>query len=765
MNVQHSSRHNGAEKAGGLPSLGRMSAQPPGEEGSDVIDIRRILLPIWRRKFLVLIITVLAAIAGVFVAAQSVPVYSASAQVLLTPERLNVVRMEQVVTADENIQNTIEIIRSNGLLGAVADRLELAATPAFNPALREDEASLRERVLGPLRRVLPNRSTLADLGLLPASPARQAASVPVDMVEARRASIVRSLRGGVTVSAVPGSRVVVITYRSTDPALAAQVANGIAEEFVREQREAQLAASRSATQWLSERVDELRVRVREAESLVRGARAELQQGGDQGAQITAQQLQVFVSALAASRAKRSTLEVRLAVLTDALQSGRDLGSIPELRASSVIQGHRQRINNLRDQEVSLRTVRTTDLVELRMLQARMDELNAGINLEAERIAESIAAELDAVRSEEQAMLDHIAELERRALSQGRDETRLRELEREAESSRRLYEGVFDRLNEISVQETLQTPSARLLNPAEATLAIATTRLQNAVMMSSVGGLAFAFVMVFLLERLNNTFRDLDEVEQRTGRPVLAVLPMIKKQRSLPQIVAHLRQDPASALAEAVRNLRTSILFMNIDSPPKVVMVTSSVPGEGKTATSLLLAMASQQAGKSTIIVDCDLRRASAGKAVAAQSGRPNLMSVLVGGATVEEAKIKDSETGLDMLTVGSLMRPSSQSAADILTSRSFSELVTSLRSSYDLVILDTPPVLMVTDARVVASVADATLYAVRCGHTPREAVVDGLRELDLVGVSVVGVVLTMVGKSARMRNAYAGYGPYGRYGD
>jgi capsular exopolysaccharide synthesis family protein len=282
----------------------------------------------------------------------------------------------------------------------------------------------------------------------------------------------------------------------------------------------------------------------------------------------------------------------------------------------------------------------------------------------------------------------------------------------------------------------------------------------------MGGL-IGLGIVFLLDRLNNTFRSPRQLEEMSGLQTLGMLPSLGKRLRRRRIVDHLRSKPASALAEAVRNMRTSILFSNIDTPPRVVMFTSSVPREGKSTSSMLMALTSRQMGKSAIIVDCDLRLpalASLMNADASETGRPGIISVLEGTATVEDAVYTDAESGLHVLMTRGSERNSTLNAADILSSKKFKELVHRLSETYDLVILDTPPVLVVTDARIVSRLADAVVYAVRWDHTPRGAVLEGLKDLQAIKAPIAGVVMTLVNEEKANRYAYDGYSYYkGRY--
>lgn len=220
------------------------------------------------------------------------------------------------------------------------------------------------------------------------------------------------------------------------------------------------------------------------------------------------------------------------------------------------------------------------------------------------------------------------------------------------------------------------------------------------------------------------------------------------------------------MAESVRNLRTSLLYSNVDNPPKVVMFTSSVPREGKSTTSMLISLTSQQMGRSAIIVDCDLRKPTLSKVLNVKDNETGLLSVINQTATLEEAIYTEPDSGLHVLMTKATERNASINAADVLSSRRFKDLVAELSQKYDLVVLDTPPTLVVTDARIVSAMSDAVVFAVRWDKTPRSAVLEGIKELASVDAKVSGIVMTMVNEARAVKYAYDGYHYYkGKYRD
>ena len=394
------------------------------------------------------------------------------------------------------------------------------------------------------------------------------------------------------------------------------------------------------------------------------------------------------------------------------------------------------------------------------IRAEIRDAESAIAAEVRKTIEGLRNDVAVARARERTLADGVAELEDRSVTLSRASVELRQLEREAEADRLIYETFLNRFRETSEQEDLQTADARLLARATPPLAPSAPNRRKILAVAGAGGAGLGLGLVVLLEMLANTFRAATEVTARTGRPVLSTLPQFGRgRRRRREVLDYVREKPNSALAEAVRRLRTALFLSDIDTPPRVVMVTSSVPGEGKSTTALLLAHMSLQMNKSAIVVDCDIRRPTLSETFGIEKGG-GLLPVLEGGIPLEEAVTVDASTGLHVLPTAEAI----PQAADVLSSARFRQLVAALRDRYDLVILDTPPVLPVSDAAAIGKLADAAIYAVRWNHTPRETAAQGLAALDEIGVRIAGCVMTLADQRAEASYAYARYGQgHGRH--
>ncbi|MEM6499828.1 MAG: polysaccharide biosynthesis tyrosine autokinase, partial [Pseudomonadota bacterium] len=326
--------------------------------------------------------------------------------------------------------------------------------------------------------------------------------------------------------------------------------------------------------------------------------------------------------------------------------------------------------------------------------------------------------------------------------------KLEQLEREAGSTRQLYEYFLGRLKETSAQQGVHRADSRILARAVVPRKPSSPRKGLFLMLSAAFGLLIGAIVVLAREMNQSTFRSPQEVEQATGMSVFAQVPKapFSKRR---RILNYLATKPTSALVEAIRNLRTSVLLSNMDNPPQVIMMTSSLPGEGKTTQSLALAQSFSGMGKKVLLIEGDIRRRTFQQYFKAPS-QAGLITAVAGRKPMEEIVVHSEDLGADVL----LGDKTKVNAADFFSSGRFREFLNEQRRVYDVIIIDTPPVLVVSDARVIGRLVDSVIYAVHWNRTTRIQLQEGLSSLDTVDVKVSGLVLSQV--DVRKAQTYGG---------
>jgi capsular exopolysaccharide synthesis family protein len=367
--------------------------------------------------------------------------------------------------------------------------------------------------------------------------------------------------------------------------------------------------------------------------------------------------------------------------------------------------------------------------------------------------------LDATRSNQQydALIASEKVLKADITSQSADLVQLQQLQREAQANVLLYESFLSRLKETAVQQGLQKADSRLLSSAVPRLA-SSPRVGIILVLSAILGIMLGAGLVLLKELRNNTFRTSDDLEAYTGFGVLGSTPKIKA-AARKDVLSYAINKPMSVFAEAIRNLRTSVLLSDVDNPPQVIMSTSSVPQEGKTTLSLTLAQNMAALGKKVLVVEGDVRKRVFAEYFNAKD-LSGFLSVMSGKITIEDAVFQPEGMDIDVL----IGEESTVNAADIFSSKKFADLIKTLRQQYDYIIIDTAPVLAVPDARVVGQYVDAIVYSVRWNSTTKTQVKQGLLMFSSVGLHVNGLVLNGVDSKEMKRYGYAGQYGYA-YGD
>lgn len=707
-----------ANISGSGPVQGHQTGSGAVED--DVIDLGALLATLWRGKWIIAIIATLAVIVGGYYAyGVAIPKFSATSVVILETQQRTVVDIESVVGGlsddSQTINSEAEVLKSRGLMGKVVDRLDLTSDPEFNTSLQEPSglATLKQAV------------KRAILGAPPAREISEAERATMD-----RNKAIDSLLSSLSVSAVPNSLVFKIQVTSLEPQKAATIADTIAELYILNQLEVKFEATQQATSWLTEQVGELRV--------------ELEAGESRLASLSADNELVSVEAL--QGLERQLKDIRDRVTQTAETVASQTARVAALDAAAT-----------REEQA----LAANDVQLERMLSRAESEpaMATAFDTRYEQIVER--ARLDLTRSSQQleGLQRSEADLRQRIDQQGEDLIQLQQLQREVEASRALYEYFLGRLKETSAQQGIQQADSRVLSNAVVPVVQSEPRRSLILAMSGLLGLMIGAGLVLLREARNSSFRTSGELEALTGINVIGQIPRIPA-RSRRKTIQYLRDKPTSSTSEAYRNLRTSLMLSNVDNPPKVIISTSALPGEGKTTNSLAIAHNLTGMGKKVLLVEGDIRRRTLTQYFDDLPQR-GLVSVLSGETPLDEAITHPDNFGCDML-VG---EKTSANAADLFTSDRFRDLITDLRSQYDAVIIDTPPVLIVPDARIIAMQADAVLFTVKWDSTSRAQVLEGLRLFRQTDQKVTGLVLSQINPKGMRRYGYGGkYGAYSSYG-
>ncbi|NUH66507.1 polysaccharide biosynthesis tyrosine autokinase [Sulfitobacter sp. S0837] len=682
----------------------------------NVTDLGALFSTLWREKWLIgLGVLVALLIGGYYAYIVATPLYRSTAVVILKTKQDQIVDLQSVVGGlsgdTSEVNSEVEVLRARSLMREVVDRLDLTTDPEFNTELQPE---------GLVSRI----KSMIGLGAL-------AVELPPEQEAQRiRDAVISKLLEAVTVHNVPLSLVFQVTVETEDARKSALIADTIADLYILNQIEVKFEATEQATLWLSERVSALQSKLEEAEAKASEFSAATELVSVEALRALERQIKDFRDRIATAQVNRNAQASRI----EALEAATTRAEQVEVSNDAQLERFLSHVEN--DPEIAEAFDTRFQIV---LQRSRQDLARADQQLAALQASETV--------------------LSGQVSRQNEDLITLQQLTREAEATRVLYEYFLSRLNETSAQRGIQQADSRILSDAVVPNAPSAPRKSLILAMSAILGLMLSAGLILLREMRNNSFRTARELESTTGYTVLGQIPAMPA-ASRAKVLQYLSDKPTSAAAEAVRNPRTSLRLSNVDNPPKVVISTSSVPGEGKTTNSLALAQNLLGLGKRVLLVEGDIRRRTLHQYFKDMPDK-GIVSVLSGELTLEEAVHRTSGFGADILGG----EKSSINAADLFASDRFRALIEEARAAYDMVIIDTPPVLVVPDARIIADQADAIIFTVHWDKTSKTQVEESLRMFHNSGQRVTGLVLSQISPKGMKRYGYDGtYGAYSGYG-
>jgi capsular exopolysaccharide synthesis family protein len=742
-----------ADLAGVMPGEGQGGA-------SGELDLRNLALTLWRYKHLIMAIVVAMTGVSYVLINKITPRYRAESSLVLDIRRANV-GIDPVIAEmrpdDSVIRSEVDVLRSRWLTRRVVEKLNLVDDPEFNPTLRPREFSLTERMrvmLGEISR------PLAGFGILPVRIREWLASPPPKPDEAAKVAArispttmtIESVLGRLSVLNDGRSYTVDLYFESEDAAKAARIANAFAELYLGGQVESKYEAAERGASWLENKIAELRKRVRTTETEVLDYRRNNTLLGWGGTTVLQKRLDQFGNQLVAAQSRRVLAETRLREIRKLAAAPLSEDSAPALTQWPQLEDLLRKIRGFDVLITRLQSIYGESHPRLVEAKAAREREMSQFKAEVARIVASLESDARLAAAQEHAFNVALQKLEAQNIEAHRDELQLRQLQSEANAARSLYDTFFASLDRTSVQLDLVQPDARVLSRAEAPPWPSYPQKRILLALTVIAAFGLSLVLVLVLEFLHKGFRGSAQVEAMLGAPVIGMIPLVRSRglaRQHPSSYA--LQQPYSAFTESIRLVRSSIDPEADRDRGRVVLVTSAVPDEGKTAVALTMGRLAATSGQRPLLIDCDLRSPSVADVLGATEG-PGLAEVLLGEAGINEVLCADEASGLTYIRAG---RPSIR-AIELLRSERMGKLIRACRPISDMIILDSPPVTIVSDPLALSRIADTTLVVVRWGRTPRSLVSAAMKKLHATTDRTV-VVLSQVNLA---RHASYGFGDF-----
>jgi succinoglycan biosynthesis transport protein ExoP len=614
---------------------------------------------------------------------------------------------------------------------------------------------------------------------LPSSSSLELTTEALQPDSARANSLLAGFKGKLRVILEPNTRIIDIHYLSPNKDLAARVVNALASTYIEQNFKTRFESTMQASDWLSRQLVDLQMKVETSqEKLVKYQKDHQILGIDEKQNITTAKLDELNKELTAAESERMQKEsvFRLAQSGDTESAAAVAAGVAQDKTSestsALLEKLQEQKADLKIQIAQLSTQFGPAYPKLAQLNNQIQEIDVQIQSEMKKVAGRLRGDYLASLHRENMLRASLEEQKQQENKLNESAIEYSFLKRDFETDRTLYEGLLQKLKEAGVTAGLRSNNIRQVDMARTPAVPTEPNIPRNLGFGFVLGLTSGIGFAFVLEGVDNTVRTPEQAQAISGLPSLGMIPLgsrnnseansrgltvaASKEKETVELITQSR--PQSQMAEAYRALRTSLLLTSVGAPPKIILVTSALPQEGKTTTSVNTATVLAQKGTRVLLIDADLRRPSIHKTLGL-GPRIGLSNVLTGGATLQEATVRSSlMPNLFVLPAGT----PPPNPAELLASAQMVEILAELRQHYDHIVVDTPPTLSVTDAVVLSTRADAVVLVIRCGQTTKPALRRAREILTQVNARVAGVLLNAVDLDSP--DYYYYYEYQGKYG-
>jgi len=742
------------------------------ETSDSQLNLADFFLKLWIKKGLIFATVLTCMTITAIILFQITPRYSSESLIMIEPRANKIVDVESVVSGlsgdTESIQSEILVILSRNLAQEAIIALKLDKKPEFNTSLAPKGflASLKENSSG-IFSIFPKEwldaITGDDSGTvagateagpqlkngLNGNPALQISDKDIFVKGGMRT--IDTFLEKMTVKQKGRSRVISVGATSHDPELSAQISNVMADLYLRQLVNQKVDATQQASAWLDKRINVLREQVALAEAAVERYRTKSGLLESRGATVSSLQVAELSTQLIVAKTKTAEARARLEQTKQLLDSPNGILASAEVLKSPFIQKLRETEAEVQHRAAELSNEFGDRHPKMISARAEIIEINAKIEREAAKIVSGMRNEVAIAQARERTMERNLEKIKNEMARANKAEVELRSLEREASASRSLLETFLSRYKETSAQEDqdAQRAGARIISSAGVPQNPAYPKKGIILVLAFIGSFGLGTLLVFLTEILDKGFRSSEQIENLTGVPVFGLIPLLANKSDGVSASAFVVNNPISQFSEALRTVYTSLLLSHVDDPPTKVLITSAQPDEGKTTFTLNLGRMQAMAGRKVLIIEADLRRPGISKLLEF-GDKPGLVDLLLGEASLTDVLIEDAISGAFILPAG---KPT-QNPPTLLSSQMMANAIDELDQKFDLIFFDSPPILAVSDARILATKVDATIFVIRWADTSRDMAAEAVRQLRNSANTLAGIVMTMVDIKKTLKYKY-----------
>jgi exopolysaccharide transport family protein len=720
-----------------------------GDAQRHAVDLRELALILRRRWQAVLAApAALVVLALIFVAVVT-PLYTATSTVFIDPRRASVADTSNTQatasnfgTDDATIESQVLLIQSVAILLRVVDSLDLTHDAEFTP---------RPGILDPIKALFAS-----------SGPAGGASAEDV-----ARANSVEILTKRLKVTRQGTTFLVDINVSSEEPQKAAKIANAIADAYFMEQVRSKYEATKIAADWLNKQIDDLKTRVLASDKAVADFRAANNLNVSQGVTVNDQQITDLNNKLIDQRVQTAEARAKFEHVQQIAKTGSDPGAVDEALSSDVIARLRTQYAEVAKNYAELTSKYGPRHPLVANVQAQLRDTQRLINEEVRRILEGTRNAYEVAKSREAALQKSFDALQGTTNDSAPAQVRLRQLLREAEANRTIYESFLARYKETSARESLEMPDSRIVTRADTPIRPSFPKTMLILGLAVLLGSGLGCVSALLIDYLDRRVKTTEQVEAISGLPTIAAMPTVSTRelarmakqgrwelehydprtvRLLPPVLQpplmrYAIEEPTSIFAESVRAVRLAIMRAARNDTSRIVMVASSVDGECKTTLAANLALSFAVLGVKTIVVEGDLRNPELTRSFCPRIG-VGLFEVALGRIPLQHAVLNEPETGLSVLPCP--LPRNTSALTEFVSSDGMHMIFHELRRYYEMIIVDAPPLAPLVDGRALAEHADHILFAIGWDHTPQDVVAQALNLLAPVYDRILGTVLTRV---------------------